>query len=114
MSDHTALDQDTLEMLKDVMEDGFNDLIMTYLTDSEVRVAALAEAIESRDSEAVRREAHSLKGSSGNIGATGLAGLCLVVEHKGRDGDLSGLEENLSDIRAAFAIISDSLKALLN
>ena len=84
MTEH--IDQDTLEELREVMEDEFGTLIHTYLDDSIVRLDSLKEAFEIKDAEALRKAAHSFKGSSGNIGAPILAELCRQIEAISKQG----------------------------
>ncbi|MBL4866152.1 MAG: Hpt domain-containing protein [Pseudomonadales bacterium] len=80
------LDMDALQELREVMEDEFGTLIATYLDDSVVRLESLKEALETHDADALRKAAHSFKGSCGNIGAPTLEDLCRQVEDIGRDG----------------------------
>ena len=66
---HTPrLDEEALAELQDVMEDEFGVLIETYLADSRTRISGLKEAVDTGDSERLRKAAHSLKGSCINIG----------------------------------------------
>jgi signal transduction histidine kinase/CheY-like chemotaxis protein len=57
-----------------------NDIIRLYLTSGMERVRELHQAIRDADFETVARLAHSLKGSSGTIGAPRLQYLCQRVE----------------------------------
>lgn len=82
------LDLAQIQELKEVMEEGFDDLVMTYLQDCEYKLKALKRAINANDSEHVAELAHSLKGSSANICAEILAGLFRKVEDSGRAGEL--------------------------
>ncbi len=70
------LDYDTLDTLKQVMEDDFSLLIDTFVQDSTSRISTLREIIQreamqnavmqSPEADLIRRAAHSLKGSSSN------------------------------------------------
>ena len=64
----THLDRDVLSALQEVMEDGYPELLDTFLADAEERLSLLREA---DDADQVGAAAHSLKGSSSNMGATG-------------------------------------------
>ena len=111
MSEHVSIE--TLAMLKEVMEDSFNELIEMYITDSQNRIKSLSEACAANDSESVRREAHSLKGSSGNIGASIMAELTKQVEDKGREETLEGVDELIVQIEEEYkelkVILTDML-----
>lgn len=113
MTDYSQLDTATLEMLKEVMEDGFAELIDTFVNDFGTRLATLVHAVEHGDCDTVRREAHSMKGSSGNLGATGLATLLLEIENKGRDCDLTGVEELMVFVDKAYREVSASLLGMV-
>jgi HPt (histidine-containing phosphotransfer) domain-containing protein len=113
MSDNNHIDTDTLNMLKEVMEDGFENLLNTFISDSKGRIEDLRQAISVGDDDGVRRAAHSLKGSSGNLGANPLAALCLSVESRGKDGDLSGLETELEKIEQEYQQVAAIMKAML-
>jgi HPt (histidine-containing phosphotransfer) domain-containing protein len=56
------------------------ELIDVYLTDTAERVASMREAAAGGDTTAVRRLAHTLRGSSASIGAHALAALGDRVE----------------------------------
>ncbi|MGI1677438.1 MAG: Hpt domain-containing protein [Cellvibrionaceae bacterium] len=111
MTDHISMT--TLAMLKDVMGDGFSELITMYITDSQARIDALNTAYSAQDCDAVRREAHSLKGSSGNIGAGIMSELTKDVEQKGRDENLDGVSELITQIEAEYKALTVTLNEML-
>jgi len=86
------LDVVLLEELRDILEDEFPSLISTYIQDSGVRVDDLRQAMTRGDTEAARKAAHNLKGSSANLGLVYLADLCRIVEDAARAGQLAGQE----------------------
>lgn len=106
----THLDREILQTLQEVMEGQFPELINTFLNDSEERIRSLQKALATRDQEAVRRQAHSFKGSCNNLGAVRLAAFCQVMEEGGREGKLDGLENELVNIQQEFS----QLKSILN
>lgn len=71
------LDHTVLNALQEVMEDEYPVLLDTFVCDSAERVRVLHK---SRDSIQLVAAAHSLKGSSSNMGATRLAELCHQLE----------------------------------
>lgn len=104
------LDREILQTLQEVMEGQFPELINTFINDSEERIRSLQKALATRDQEAVRRQAHSFKGSCNNLGAVRLAEFCQVMEDGGREGELDGLEHQLVNIQQEFS----QLKSILN
>ncbi|MBC7213115.1 MAG: Hpt domain-containing protein, partial [Pseudomonas sp.] len=84
------IDQRVLSDLREVMEDGYLQLLETFLEDSERRLSQLHEA---KDAEELGLAAHSFKGSSSNMGAVGLAELCRELEERVRQQPLYGIED---------------------
>ena len=104
-------DTETLIALKEIMEDDFQDLVRTYLEDSQMRIPQLRVQLAAADSEALRLTAHSLKGSSGNLGANIMTKLCWHIELQAAEQKLDGLEATLDQIDAEFEQVT---KILLN
>ena len=111
MPQDVHIDQDTLRELRGVLGGDFSVLVSTYLDDSGKRLAMLRDALAAADGVALRETAHSLKGSSLNIGATRLAGLCLTVEQAARAGALQGAAAQVEAIAAEFRLVSELLTA---
>lgn len=97
MNDKPRLDEEALAELREVMEEEFDVLIRTYLSDSSERLDVLRSALQERDADRFTKSAHSFKGSCINIGAPRLGALC-------GDAELAGKEERLDD---AFHILDD-------
>lgn len=105
------LDYDTLNTLKQVMEDDFALLIDTFVQDSTDRISTLRNVITSVDADLIRRAAHSFKGSSSNIGAPQLAALCFELEKKALENNLENLARDLEAIEQEFAQVLVLLRA---
>ena len=86
--------------LKDLMEDAFEDLINTYVQDSDEKIVLLQSAINNQDSNKIAEISHSLKGSSANICAEFLSGLFKQIEDQARS-------ENLDNIKQPFDLAED-------
>ena len=96
---HEHIDQKVLSDLQEVMEDGYLQLLETFLEDSERRLSQLHEA---KDAHELGMAAHSFKGSSSNMGAVGLAGLCQQLEDRVRQQPLYGIEDLINRIDQEF------------
>lgn len=107
------VDVDALEELKEVMEDEFDVLITTYLEDSVVRLDSLKMALGSGDPEALRKEAHSFKGSSGNIGAPILAELCRQLEDIGKEGSVEGADSLITQIASEYGEVRSIMERMV-
>lgn len=105
------LDYDTLNTLKQVMEDDFGLLIDTFVQDSTDRISTLREVIKGSDSNLIRRAAHSFKGSSSNIGAPQLSAFCSRLEKKALENNLEDLTADLDSIEQEFAQVLILLRA---
>jgi len=89
------IDHKVLTDLQEVMEDGYLQLLETFLEDSERRLSQLHEA---RNADELGLAAHSFKGSSSNMGAVGLAELCRQLEERARQRPLYGIEDLVNRI----------------
>lgn len=105
------LNYDTLNTLKQVMEDDFALLIDTFVQDSTDRINTLREVIQGTEADLIRRAAHSFKGSSSNIGASQLSALCSAVEKKALQNNLDGLSIDIDAIEQEFAQVIILLRA---
>lgn len=113
MSDKQLIDHDTLSTLQEVMEDDFGRLIETYISDSEDRLSTMQKALASADADALRRSAHSFKGSCSNIGAATLVAQCQYIEQSAADGHLAGLETALVALQSDFIQVRRQLVVYL-
>lgn len=112
-NDAPAIDPAVIETLREVMEDNFTLLLETYLADASERIEKLKPLQLSADADAIRKLAHSLKGSSSNLGALHLAELCLRLEEKGRTGNLQGIELDVAAIKTEFTRVNSVLRSYL-
>ena len=92
----THMDAAVLEALQDVMEADYPLLLETFVSDSQTRLAQMGEA--ARDAEALAQAAHSLKGSSSNMGALRLAELCRDLEARAKDMSAAQTDSLLAEI----------------
>ena len=90
-----------------------NELIDNFLTTAGDRLAKIHQALDQADGQALLTAAHSLKGSSGTLGAVAMAKTCADLEARGQDGDLrtdalqarataAKLEREFKEVRTTF------------
>jgi HPt (histidine-containing phosphotransfer) domain-containing protein len=101
-----------VQELKEIMEDAFDDLIATYIQDSEDKLKLLKQAVKNTDDEGISAVAHSLKGSSLNICAEDLSAIFKQIEDAGRAKDLSTIEQLLVQALSEFYALKTSLTLL--
>ncbi|WP_420592024.1 Hpt domain-containing protein [Bacterioplanoides sp.] len=106
-------DTDAFDMLKEVMDDEFPDLLRVYIEDSDSRLPLLHQALAAADASALRELAHSFKGASSNISALPLADLCFSLESAAKNGELSGLDQVISAIEQEYSTVKNYLQPLL-
>lgn len=79
--DQPNIDLDTLDALAKELDDASLESILAFfISDSQVRADHLVNAVECRNLDGVKREAHSLAGSAQTFGAIRLASLCRQAE----------------------------------
>lgn len=80
----TEVDLTVLASYENIQLDGEPSLIVElidlYGGDAPRRVAAMRESLAKRNWLSLKREAHSLRGSSGNLGAIQMAVICAEIE----------------------------------
>ena len=86
------------------------EVIDVFLQTIPRRLDDLRQAHARLDADSVRALAHSLKGASAQIGARGMADLCVQIEAVVRGGDVSALGDLLTALEADYAVVSASLR----
>lgn len=108
------LDRDRLLELSGGLEGFSEELVQMFLDDAAPRLEVIRAAVEGADTEQVLREAHSLKGSSSNVGAVGVERVSRELEEAGRSGDLGEAGRLASQLGAELVRVSEALEAGLS
>jgi signal transduction histidine kinase/DNA-binding response OmpR family regulator/HPt (histidine-containing phosphotransfer) domain-containing protein len=107
-----TVDAQVLAQLAELMDDGFADLIQTYLIDTPMQFEAMDAALLRGDLASLGRSAHSLKSGSRSIGATALAQIADALDaHASGSGSLDEATRMIAALRAAFAVLAPQLEA---
>ncbi len=106
-----SLDLVALNELKELLEEGLDELLVEYLADSSRQLSSLRAAVDGNDIPAIDSTAHTLKGSSGNLGIRGVYQLCAAMEREAKSGalvdasaSLLAIEEEYAKAKGAIAI----------
>jgi len=117
MNAHDVLDPDVVERLRQLTPPGEPDVLAEifnlFLDDVPKRIDALRSAVLSGDAVKVQRTAHSLKGSSGNIGARAMHEVCRQIDERAKDGDLARVQSLLERLTSEYVKVEAELKRLL-
>jgi two-component system sensor histidine kinase/response regulator len=93
-------------------------VIRTYLDDMPVGLGRMRLAAETGNADELHRTAHSLKSSSGNVGAERLSRLCKALETIGRTGTVEGtlplLDEAADELERVTAALNAELRGVPN
>jgi HPt (histidine-containing phosphotransfer) domain-containing protein len=84
-------------------------LALKYEEEAGKALAEAREAIDLGAVERIRKAAHGLKSSSGNLGAFNLVALCKELEHKARAGVVDSVPDLLGQIEAEHARVRKAL-----
>jgi HPt (histidine-containing phosphotransfer) domain-containing protein len=117
MSSHTdtrdPLDRSQIEFLlslDDGQGDALAEIVAEYLTLGDEGYAELLRQRREGDRNAFERTAHTLKGASANVGATGLADVCASLELHAREAQLDDAGELLEQFEAQFDRVRAALE----
>lgn len=117
MSDPTVIDQQAIENLR-ALNPGDNDEFLReianiFLEDTPQRIAELDQSLAAGDVPKFTRAAHSIKGSSANLGAIGLRAVAEELEHQARTSGLANVTELLARIKTEFSRAQSALAVLV-
>ncbi|MEJ0008306.1 MAG: response regulator [Steroidobacteraceae bacterium] len=116
-SSHTnsPLDEQALKQIRSLRHPGGPDLLKRvvdlYITHSRTLIDSLCEAIKGNDAAGVLQAAHSLKSSSANVGAKGLADLCGALEASAKAGKLTSGRAMLDSLMEEHKRVLHALEA---
>lgn len=101
-----------LRSLGDEGDDTFlREIIGIYLEDTPQRIADLRRSFQSGETPLFTRSAHTIKGSSANVGASRVRGIAERIEHRSKSEPLAGLAVLLDELDVAFAEAVEALSA---
>ncbi|GAP05993.1 protein containing PAS domain S-box [Anaerolinea thermolimosa] len=111
---YNPIDPSVIQGLRELQEedepDFLTELIDIYLEDAAVLVSEIEEKTRSGDLGGVRQAAHTLKGSSGNLGALVLSKICYEMELCAKNGDLAGAQKVLPRLVEEFEMVTTQLR----
>lgn len=109
------IDPSMLEMLSSLRSPGepdpLREILEVYRDDGAQVLARLEAAVAAADTDATRRAAHRLKGSSGNLGAIALSAVLAEVERDSPNGITPAIHDAVARVRVLFAETLTAIEA---
>lgn len=111
--DEVELDAEVLEQLRSLSSDDdplfAEDLVDAFLADVPPRLDIIEAALRRGDAQAAAREAHALKSSCGNVGATEMSRIAASIERADRNVARREALAQVDALRRAFAATTRAL-----
>jgi len=108
-----TLDFEVIEGLRSILGSDINELFNDFLQQAPQEISQLQTLFQNNNLEALSHVAHSLKGSSGNLGVAALSNSCVNLELDARDGVASSIESHIQNIEANFEVAKNAILSLL-
>ena len=107
-----VLDDELIEELREDMEDEFGEVIESFLDEVPGWLAKLTQALADSNAEQLFQTAHSLKSSSGYMGAPAMQQLAAQLERMGREGSVEGCDAFLAELVKEYQAVEPRLREL--
>ncbi len=88
-------------------------LVMMYMNDAVKRIASIYTALQTGDMQKMTIAAHTLKGSSGNMGARLLVPTCAEIERLGKNQSMEGVAKLFATLETDFTYVKAALDRFL-
>jgi HPt (histidine-containing phosphotransfer) domain-containing protein len=117
MADTSVLDPQAIENLRS-LNPGDNDEFLReiagiFLDDTPQRIAELEQSLAAADVPTFTRAAHSIKGSSSNLGANGLRLAAEKLEHLARTEGLVNVSPLVAEVKSEFGRAQNAINTLI-
>jgi signal transduction histidine kinase/DNA-binding response OmpR family regulator/HPt (histidine-containing phosphotransfer) domain-containing protein len=109
-STSAILDHEVLSELHYSIGQSIVQVIQAFLEDMPIYLDSLEKGINANDPQLMAEFAHTIKGSSRNLGATRLAGISMALEDLGRAGSLNGAMELAHQLGEAWNQVREALE----
>lgn len=94
------------EIIRDLGHDAADqllaELVDAFCADTAERLHRLREAVAHINAQAIRKEAHSIKGSAQQMGADAMAALCQEIELAAASGFVQGFGRPMDQLHRSF------------
>ncbi|WP_420472938.1 EAL domain-containing protein [Noviherbaspirillum sp. ST9] len=104
--DGTPLDHEVFDKLREILGPAMQQTVAPFLEDTPGYLNLLEQAVKDGDTDTARAMAHSIKGSSGNLGAGTLAQLAKEAEELAIEHRVAEIQPMLGRLRQAFESVA--------
>jgi HPt (histidine-containing phosphotransfer) domain-containing protein len=110
-----AINARVIQDLRDLQAGGapgfLIEIIDLFLKEAEIHLSKLRESLAAKDARVFERAAHTLKGSSGNLGALTMSKICSDLQTVGREANWPRAVEVLPALEAEYVTVKAELSA---
>lgn len=107
MADLPVIDPQAIENLRalnpDDNDEFLREIVSIYLEDTPLRLAELDQSLAAGDVPKFTRAAHSIKGSSSNLGASAVRAVAEKLEHQSAKQGLGDVAALIAEVKSEFA-----------
>ena len=97
--------------LRELGSDFVSQFIQAYITESDKHIPSMGEALKAKESEALFKAAHTMKGGSGNVGAMHLSSICQKLQMAAREARWEECAELVPQVEAEHVRVVEALRA---
>ncbi|URR34517.1 Hpt domain-containing protein [Thermosynechococcus sp. HN-54] len=87
------------------------ELLQTFVEDAQQRLEALAEAVNQGNVDQIKRDAHHLKGASGNVGISAMQSVAAQLEQSTTPETLAQAKTLVEELQRLFATVASEVSA---
>src|SRR3954470_5185246 len=117
MAEPSVIDPEAIENLRALNpndnDEFLREIAGIFLEDTPLRIAELDQSLAAGDRLKFTRAAHSIKGSSANLGAMILRAVAEKLEHESRTNGLGNVGELVAQVKTEFARAQVELSKLI-
>ena len=117
MGEPSVLDAQAIENLRALNPDDNDEFLREiagiFIEDTPHRIAEIDQSLAAGDVAKFARAAHSIKGSSSNLGAMALRAAAERLEHHARSQGLEGVAALIAEVKSEFGRAQAALTTLL-
>jgi CheY-like chemotaxis protein/signal transduction histidine kinase/class 3 adenylate cyclase len=90
------------------------ELVQTYIDDAELLMQNIKQAVAEQNHDLLISSAHTLKSSSGNLGAGLVAELCAKLEQASKNNDITAINNLSVELQQEYQILQQALNTILH